>query len=105
MSACKGGAGASSLLPCMVSLPRSPSPLIHPNFMANEPSGSINPGPPGLNTTVPSGHSPTNKAGFQREVPGSKKLIASLPVVRIPNDLALRGSVTGQVAGAVLVVL
>jgi hypothetical protein len=47
MSARKGGAGASSLLPCILSLPRSPSPLVHQNFMLKAPSGPINPGPPG----------------------------------------------------------
>jgi hypothetical protein len=49
--------------------------------MLNEPSGKMNPGSPGVNTTAPSGQRPTNRAGFQREVPASKRHMASLPGV------------------------
>ena len=73
----------------------SPSPLVHANFMLNEPSGSISPGPPGRNATVPSGQSPKGpriRTGFQWEVPGSKKLVPSFPAYASQTSARCQGA-------------
>src|SRR5215510_5227429 len=93
MEARNGGADASSLLPRIVNFPRSPSPRYQPNFMLNEPSCSIEPGPFGRTTTVPSGHRPpTKRWPFQCAQQAPKSSRASIG--------ALRGSVTAHFFGA-----
>jgi len=57
-----GGAVASSLLPV---ISKVASGLRHQgNFIWREPSGKIQPGPPGRNSTMPSGKRTVDKASF-----------------------------------------
>src|SRR5215472_1284005 len=98
MAARSGGASASSLLPWILSLPRIPPSLHQGNFMLREPSGSVDPGPPGVNTTVPSGQRPTRRAGFRSEIHPWKTLLPSLV------GASLSGGVTGQLVRVCLLV-